>query len=366
MPSRQRINDLQNNLDNFVKGNLNVAKNRITLPTVDGGLGMFNVEEFLTAQQCVWILRAHSSTRDNWRVRLKQLCNGNVLIAGPNIIDPIANPILHGLSCSFEKLRIAHERNNENFVKACVFNNPLFFRGKGDKLTLNATYLGLNEGQSLVIAKITALEFFDTDGIKSSNELLRTYGLELGIQGYERLAKCLNHFVSKLKLSKTNDGSKKTLISVYGKLKKPGAKIRESLIKKRKKPFDLAKQPQSVTFSRITNTVLPKNDVLGAIVSLWSKNGFNTRNKTFLFKFYNNILGLNTRVSHFNNSVDRGCTICKINHSNNPIGTIGNTVPALANPVPAPIADENFKHMFLDCPTVPLVSLCSTCQREKV
>jgi hypothetical protein len=165
MPSRQRINELQNNLDNFVKGNLNFAKNRITLPIVDGDLGMFNVEEFLTAQQCVWIFRAHSSTRDNWRVRLKQLCNGNVLIAGPNIIDPIANPILHGLSCSFEKLRIAHESNNENFVKACVFNNPLFFMGKGDKLTLNATYLGLNEGQSLVIAKITALEFFDTDGI---------------------------------------------------------------------------------------------------------------------------------------------------------------------------------------------------------
>ncbi len=97
LPSRQRINDLQNNLDNF-KGNLNFAKNRITLPTVDGGLGMFNVEEFLTAQQCVWVLRAHSSTRDNWRVRLKQLCNGIVLIAGPNIIDRIANPILHGLS----------------------------------------------------------------------------------------------------------------------------------------------------------------------------------------------------------------------------------------------------------------------------
>jgi len=75
MPSRQKINDIQNSLDNFVIGNLNFAKNRITLPTVEGGLGMFNVEEFLTAQQCVWILRANISTRDNWRVRLKQLCN---------------------------------------------------------------------------------------------------------------------------------------------------------------------------------------------------------------------------------------------------------------------------------------------------
>ncbi len=212
--------------------------------------------------------------------------------------------------------------------------------------------MGLNEGQSSVIANITALELFDTNGIKSSNDLSRFYGLDLGVQGYERLVKCLNHFVSKLKISKTNDGSKKTLISVYEKLKKPGAKIREILIKKRKKPFDLAKQPQSVTFSRITNTVLPNNDAFGAMVSLWSKNGFNTRNKTFLFKFYNNILGLNTRVSHFDNSVDRRCTICKINQLSNSIGTKMNTVPVPANPVPAPIADESFKHMFFDCPIV--------------
>ncbi len=163
------------------------------------------------------------------------MCNGNVLTASPNLIDPVANPILYGLSCSFEKLRIAHDSNNENFVKACIFNNPLFFRGKGDKLTLNATYLSLNEGQCLPIASITALEFFDTNGIKSSTDLARDYGLELGIQGYERLVKCLNHFVSKLKINKSNDGSKKTLVSVYGKLKKPGPKIRESLIKKRKK-----------------------------------------------------------------------------------------------------------------------------------
>jgi hypothetical protein len=277
MPSRQKINELQNSLDNFVIGNLNFAKNRITLPTVEGGLGMFNVEEFLTAQQCVWIFRAYSSTRDNWRVRLKQLCNGNVFTAGPNLIDPVANPILYGLSCSFEKLRIAHDSKNENFVKACIFNNPLFFRGKGDKMTLNATYLGLNEGQCLPIANIKALEFFDTNGIKSAYDLSRDYGLALGNLGYERLVKCLNHFVSKLKLNKSNDGSKKTLISVYGKLKKPGPKIRETLLKKRQKPFDLAKQPQSVTFSKITNTVLPSNVTFGEIVSLWSKNGFNTR-----------------------------------------------------------------------------------------
>ncbi len=83
------------------------------------------------------------------------------------------------------------------------------------------------------------------------------------------------------------------------------------------------------------------------MVSLWSKNGFNTRIKTFLF--YNNLLGLNTRVSHFDNTVDRKCTICKINQSNINIGLRVNVVPV---PVPVPTADESFKHVFLDCPLV--------------
>jgi hypothetical protein len=61
---------------------------------------------------------------------------------------------------------------------------------------------------------------------------------------------------------------------------------------------------------------------------------------------------LNTRVSHFNNTVDRSCTICKINQSNISIGTNRNTVPVPVNPVPIPTANESFKHMFSDCPLV--------------
>ncbi len=179
---------------------------------------------------------------------------------------------------------------------------------------------------------------------KSLNDLSRLHGLELLEVGYERLKKCLNHFVSRIKNTKNNDGSKKTLLSIFGKIKKPGPKIRECLVKKRKKPFELLKQSQSVTFSRITLTDLPTNDVLGDVISLWSKNGFNTRIKTFLFKFYNNLLGLNTRVSHFDNTVDRRCTICKINQSR-----LNVPVPAA---VPVPTPDESVKHMFLDCPIV--------------
>jgi hypothetical protein len=52
--------------------------------------------------------------------------------------------------------------------------------------------------------------------------------------------------------------------------------------------------------------------------------------REFIFKFRNNLLGLNTRVSHFNGNVDRLCTFCKN-----------------SNVIPVP--EETFTHLFFEC-----------------
>jgi hypothetical protein len=320
---------------------MNFARHKITLPVEHGGLGLFNVEEFLTAQQCVWIFRAQKSTRDNWRVKLRQLCNGNILAEGPSLIDKEANPILHGLATSYSKLRINHDTRNENFIHALVFNNPLFFRSRGDKAMLNASYLELEEGSASNISSLTAFDCFNVNGLKTRQELFQINGIELSLIGYARLGTCLSHFISKMKHKNDNDGTKKTILKEIGRLKKPGVKIRELLVKKRKKPFDLSKQVQTTTFSTITGSVIPSNDWYGSVISLWAKNSISNRIRTFMFKFYNNLLGLNTRVSHFDNTVSRQCTLCKINQQSNFIHTV--TVPGLLH-------DETFKHVFYECP----------------
>jgi hypothetical protein len=349
MPSKDRLNVLQRILDSFAIGSLNVAREKITLPTENGGLGLFNVEEFLTAQQSVWIFRANLSTRDNWRVRLRQLCNGNILAAGPHIIDKEANPILHGFAAAYNKIRLAHDTKNDNFVHALVFNNPIFFRARGDKKVLNASYLELDEGSASNIAQITALNCFNVHGLKTRQEILLSYGINLSLTGYARLGTCVNHFVSRLKGKADNDGSKKSIYSAVGRLKKPGVKIRELLLKKRKKPFDISKQTQTNTFCKVSGSVIPDNNLYGSINSLWSKNTLPNRLRTFLFKFYNNLLGLNTRVSHFGNNVSRNCTLCKINQQINLTVNGPSTVPVLV-PNPVPLPDESFKHIFYDCP----------------
>jgi hypothetical protein len=67
------------------------------------------------------------------------------------------------------------------------------------------------------------------------------------------------------------------------------------------------------------------------------------RIKTFLFKYFNNILGINTRLSHFVANRNRGCTFCEIKNTVVPL--------QVQNPVPVPIPDESFEHLFYGCMT---------------
>jgi hypothetical protein len=74
------------------------------------------------------------------------------------------------------------------------------------------------------------------------------------------------------------------------------------------------------------------NDVrIKSLFFSWDKFFLPTRMKTFKFKYYNNVLGLNTRVAHFNNTVSAECTFCNI-----------------AGPRPAPA--ESLSHLFYYCP----------------
>jgi hypothetical protein len=50
----------------------------------------------------------------------------------------------------------------------------------------------------------------------------------------------------------------------------------------------------------------------------------------FLFKYYNNIIGLNSRVAHFNRDITAECTLCNIDG-------------------PRPAAAETLQHLFFSC-----------------
>ena len=65
----------------------------------------------------------------------------------------------------------------------------------------------------------------------------------------------------------------------------------------------------------------------------WNKLFLPSEIKVFLFKFYNNILGTNLRVSKFNRETKPECTFCAINR-------------------PFPVPREDFSHIFFNCPSM--------------
>ncbi len=91
---------------------------------------IFNIQNFLTAQQATWILKTHLSLRDNWRAKLNALSYGNVLCLGPEIIAQFKNPLLYGIAVSYERIRISHDNLHCKFTRAIVINNKLFLGGR--------------------------------------------------------------------------------------------------------------------------------------------------------------------------------------------------------------------------------------------
>jgi len=333
MPSADKLKTMQKTLDDFAIGNMNLARDRVTLPVSMGGLGLFCVEKFLVSQQAKWVFKAYTSSRDNWRYMLRCLSNGNVLSVHPDLIMKNANPVLYGISNSYSQFRTALDTNNSNFLNAFIIGNPLFFRGPRDKHTLNLSYLMLPEAGNCAITKLTAREFFNVNGIKTRLELLIDSGIDIPLEGYVRLARCLNHYANRLRPNARNNGSALCVKTDFLSLKNPGKKIRATLVKKKRKTFKLEDQTGVKKYLEITGGTFPGESPLEKILTLWNCLGLSNRIRTFLFRFFNNTLGINTRLSHFVPGHSRGCTFCRINNVEL-------------------IPDETFKHIFMDCPTV--------------
>lgn len=78
MPGPRTLADMQTIIDKFCMGKVACAKSKLYLPPEKGGLGLVNIQYFLTAQQAGWVVKAAKSLRDNWRFDMFHLCYGNI------------------------------------------------------------------------------------------------------------------------------------------------------------------------------------------------------------------------------------------------------------------------------------------------
>ncbi len=116
------IVDLETLIVNFVKGRMNIAKKRLFRTIEDGGSGLFDLDDFLGAQQCTWIKRS-SNLNEQWKVLL-YICNyGRIYNAKANNICKEEYPILENICRNYDKFQNLFTKHNENFKRSYIIEN---------------------------------------------------------------------------------------------------------------------------------------------------------------------------------------------------------------------------------------------------
>jgi hypothetical protein len=132
-------------ITDFVKGKLNIAKKRLYKTPEDGGLGLFDIRDFLDAQKCAWLKRS-LNLNEPWKVRLYIGGFGNLFNTKSQNICGIEFPISYDLCKSFERVSNAFTTSNENYRRCYIFENPkitlhLESRATLSKSMFNADFL---------------------------------------------------------------------------------------------------------------------------------------------------------------------------------------------------------------------------------
>jgi hypothetical protein len=165
--------------------------------------------------------------------------------------------------------------------------------------------------------------------LKSLDEILVTTNIPLSLVSYMRLAEAWGPVKRKWGKKINGTGTSTSLGTFFGRFKK-GSKNFRKFLTANLSDVHILSLTVVKTFQRISNVVVNDAETFRTLHSIWDNKGLNNQMREFSFKFFNNILGLNTRVSHYYNNRDRKCELCKRDKVNNP-------------------EDETFLHLFSRC-----------------
>jgi exonuclease III len=350
------VSEFNEIINAFIHGKLKIAKNLTAAPIRKGGLGFIDLKNFIYSLQCSWIKRSINSSIDVWRQEINLITGDTPSIMSPDIVPLDNNPLLYGFAIAFNEFKRCYLSRNDNFLTSKIWGNPNVLIDRRTKIPVSNNFwvdslaLGpdpvppppalpvpapmLNLHQIPVNLKnLVIADFLNIEGnFKPRLELNALLDREIDRERYELLKKTITGSISVNNRSRIDTGtadpaSIDLFMSRFKKGSRPFRKIFEQYNSRKLKCNSLTK---TKTFFRLIGCDIFEEKMLEEFNSEWGANYYPPKIKDFIFKFRNNLLGINTRVAHFNANIDRSCTFCRITNQNI-------------------LHEETFVHLFFEC-----------------
>jgi exonuclease III len=345
-PTPDQRTSLQNLIDGYVTKGIVIAKDRLYDHPKVGGLGLINLEHYISALQCSWIRRCFTVINDSWRWRIAEGCNFNFEDPLTYTPDPELYPIEHNIMTSFTKFRSKFFGCNENFLHAKIVNNPMFLRGIPGRAQepgiVDPSFFGHQffemHKERLLDMKMNNL--IANGAMINFQDLIRTTGVPFTQVIFFRLIPVCNYAIVKYANRENSNGTSVNLSGYICRVKKGSKRFRRILNQKNPDP-KIENLRVVQTFFRFLTTEVPDPVAVGKLHCIWTWQFLSNRIRFFAFQYYNNSLGTKTRIAaRYRNGgiiLDQRCTFCV---------KAGSLVPMR----------EDFIHVFYDCPHIR--SLC--------
>jgi hypothetical protein len=314
-------------IDKFCTKGIRFAKDRLYHPPSEGGLGLINLKALLISQQSIWIKRASTSTRDNWRLDMWISGSGNCLCPDPQILHGQGKVISAGIANSFRTFSKAYYSIESNILDSFVLNNPLITTENNFPYNLDTAFWTQNALTNIRnISKLRIRDFLQDGKLKSLNNLNNEFQINITVNIYFRLSNLFWHLLKRCTLDKKS----RTLAEFFACFKKGSKQCRKILLYTNDTGLDRV----MYAFLDISRANVDDAITFKSSIGLWNVNCIPNGLREFIFQFYHNRLPLNTRVSNFAD-ISRWCTFCNI---------VGNGM--------GPFDNETFVHLFIQCPSV--------------
>jgi hypothetical protein len=181
------------------------------------------------------------------------------------------------------------------------------------------------------IAKLKYEDFFTRGASKTLDEINREYDLDFTLVDYMRINGSLQFSTIRQREREREATAPQSLEFFLKSLEKGSKPFSRVLQNAEIERLDINTLNTVVTFVEITGTVKPTELILKNCWGEWNKFYYSNKMREFLYKFRNNILGLNSRVCKFAPEIKAECTLCIINKE------------------ATPIQSETFLHLFFNC-----------------